>query len=116
MWQLERIVLVEVYGSMAGCAMAGVAAARGLKLFPWSVPLRMEAGLTSADTVTAFRAQGVAVPSVLMQENVDALLEVAVQECSRGGMACCRNWFEAGHLLAELGGEMRWVHWFSIRS
>jgi hypothetical protein len=42
---------------------------------------------------------------------VCALLEVAVNEGSRGGMASCRNWSEAGHVLAKLGDEVCWIHW-----
>jgi hypothetical protein len=48
-----------------------------------------------------------------MEEDVGELLEVAVHECSRGGMMYCQNWSEAGHMLEELGDEMRWIHWFS---
>jgi hypothetical protein len=43
---------------------------------------------------------------------VGAPLEITVHECRRGGVACCRDWSEAGHVLAELGDEMRWIHWF----
>jgi hypothetical protein len=46
-----------------------------------------------------------------MEEDVVILLEVVVHECSRGGVACCPNWSEAGHVLAELSDEMRWIHW-----
>jgi hypothetical protein len=44
-----------------------------------------------------------------------ALLELAVHECSRGGMTCCRNWSGAGHVPAELGDEERWVPWVGGR-
>jgi hypothetical protein len=47
---------------------------------------------------------------------VGAPLEIAVHECRRGGVACCRNWSEAGHVLVELGDEMRWIQWFSSQS
>jgi hypothetical protein len=50
------------------------------------------------------------------EEDVGALLEVAVHECSRGGVTCCWNWSEAGHVVEELGDEMRWVHWVGSRS
>jgi hypothetical protein len=42
-----------------------------------------------------------------MAEDVRALLEVAVHECNWRGVACCRNWSEAGHVLAQLNDEMR---------
>jgi hypothetical protein len=48
-----------------------------------------------------------------MQENVGVLLKATMQKFRRGGMPCCQNWFEAGHVLAELGDEMHWIHWFS---
>jgi hypothetical protein len=44
------------------------------------------------------------------------LLEVIVHECSRGGVVSCWNWSEEGHVLVELGDEMRWIHWVGIRS
>jgi hypothetical protein len=44
-----------------------------------------------------------------MEEDVCALLEVTVQECSRGGMACRWNWPEADHVLVELGDEVQWI-------
>jgi hypothetical protein len=47
---------------------------------------------------------------------VGALLEVAVNECSREGVAGCRNWSEAGHMLAELGDEKHWIHWVGTQS
>jgi hypothetical protein len=50
---------------------------------------------------------------VLPEENMHALLEVAVHECIWGGMACCRNRFEVGHMLAELSDEVHWIHWVS---
>jgi hypothetical protein len=53
---------------------------------------------------------------VLTEEDVGALIEVAVYECSRGDVACCRYWTEAGHVLAELGDEMRWIHWVGRQS
>jgi hypothetical protein len=53
---------------------------------------------------------------VLTEEDVGALLEVAVHECSRGGVACCRNWSVTGHVLAELGDEMHWIHCVDRRS
>jgi hypothetical protein len=53
---------------------------------------------------------------VLPEEDVRALIEVAVHACSQGGMACCRNRSEAGHMLAELGDEVRWIHWVGSRS
>jgi hypothetical protein len=45
-----------------------------------------------------------------------ALLKVLVRECSRGGVASCRNWSEASHVLAELGDEKCWIHWVGTRS
>jgi hypothetical protein len=53
---------------------------------------------------------------VLMVEDVGALPEVAMHECSQGGVACCWNCSEAGHVLEELSDEMRWVHWVGSRS
>jgi hypothetical protein len=44
---------------------------------------------------------------VLTEKDVHTLLEVAVHECRWGGAACCRNWSDAGHVLAELGDEVR---------
>jgi hypothetical protein len=32
---------------------------------------------------------------------VCSFLEVVVHECRQGGVACCWNWSEAGHVLAE---------------
>jgi hypothetical protein len=58
----------------------------------------------------------VGVHCVLMEEDVHALLEICVHECSRGGVACCRNWCEAGHVLTELGDEVRWIHWVGCQS
>jgi hypothetical protein len=52
---------------------------------------------------------------VLIEEDVGALLEVAVHECSRGAVASCCNWSEAGHVLVELGDEKRWIHWVCTR-
>jgi hypothetical protein len=52
----------------------------------------------------------------LTEEDVGALLEVAAHECSWGGVASCRNLSDAFHVLAELGDEKRWIHWFGIRS
>jgi hypothetical protein len=49
-------------------------------------------------------------------EGMGAFLAVAVHECSQGGVACCWNWSEAGHMLAELGDEMSWIHWFGSLS
>jgi hypothetical protein len=43
----------------------------------------------------------------LTEEDVRGLLAAAVHECSWGGVVCCWNWFEAGHVLAELGDEVR---------
>jgi hypothetical protein len=40
---------------------------------------------------------------VLTKEDVGALLEVAVHQCSRGGVAYCLNGSEAGHVLGETG-------------
>jgi hypothetical protein len=40
---------------------------------------------------------------ILTEEDMSAFLESAVCECSWGGVAGCRNWSEAGHVLAELG-------------
>jgi hypothetical protein len=51
-----------------------------------------------------------------MEEDMYTLLEVAVHECSRGDMACCRDWSEAGHMLAELGDEVRWMYWVGGQS
>jgi hypothetical protein len=45
-----------------------------------------------------------------------APLEVAVHERRRGGAACGRNWSDVGHVLAELGDEMRWIHCYGSRS
>jgi hypothetical protein len=45
-----------------------------------------------------------------------ALLEIAVQECSGEGVACCRNLYEAGHMLAERRDEVRWICWVGGRS
>jgi hypothetical protein len=53
---------------------------------------------------------------VLTEEDVGALLEVAVHECSRGGVTSCRNWSQVGHVLAELSDEKRSVHWDGTRS
>jgi hypothetical protein len=52
------------------------------------------------------------------EEDVGAHLEILVHEYSRGGVAICRNWSdcEAGHVLAELGDEKRWIHWVCTRS
>jgi hypothetical protein len=44
-----------------------------------------------------------------MEEDVRAHMEVAVHERSQGGMACCYNWSEADHMLAELADEVRWI-------
>jgi hypothetical protein len=41
MWRPERVVRVEGCGGLAGGAMAGVTVTGGLKLFLWSVPLKM---------------------------------------------------------------------------
>jgi hypothetical protein len=41
MWRPEHIVFVEGCDGVACGAMAGVAAAGGLELFLWLVPLRM---------------------------------------------------------------------------
>jgi hypothetical protein len=46
---------------------------------------------------------------VLAQEDVRALPEIAVHECGWGGVVCCWNRPEAGHVLAELCDEERWV-------
>jgi hypothetical protein len=51
-----------------------------------------------------------------MEEHVDALLKVAVHKSSQGGMVRCQNWSEVGHVLMELGDEMRWIHWFGSQS
>jgi hypothetical protein len=48
---------------------------------------------------------------VLMEEDVCAFLEVAVHECSRGDMACRRDWSQA-----ELGDQVRWIHRAGCRS
>jgi hypothetical protein len=40
-----------------------------------------------------------------------ALLEVTVHAYSWGDMACCQNWSEVGHVLAELGDVVCWIHW-----
>ncbi|PNF32239.1 hypothetical protein B7P43_G17785 [Cryptotermes secundus] len=53
---------------------------------------------------------------VLPEEDLRALFEVAVHECSRGSVACCWNWSEAGNILAKLGDEVRWIHWVGSRS
>jgi hypothetical protein len=42
-------------------------------------------------------------------------VRAAVHECSRGGVACCRNWSEAGNVLADLGDEICWILWFGSR-
>jgi hypothetical protein len=47
---------------------------------------------------------------------VGALLEVLANECSREGMASCRNGSEAGRVLAELGDEKHWIDWVGTRS
>jgi hypothetical protein len=46
-----------------------------------------------------------------MEEDVFAFLEVAVHEYSGGGVTCYRNWSQAGHVLMELGDEVRWIEW-----
>jgi hypothetical protein len=48
---------------------------------------------------------------VLTEEDVLAFLEVTVHKYSQGGVACCWNWSEVGHVLAELGNQVRWIHW-----
>jgi hypothetical protein len=53
---------------------------------------------------------------ILMEEDMRTLVEVLVVECSGEGVACCRNWSEAGHVLAELGNEVRWFHWVGCRT
>jgi hypothetical protein len=52
----------------------------------------------------------------LLEEDVHALLKVAVHKCNRGGVACCRNRSEVGHMLAELGDEVCRIHWVGSRS
>jgi hypothetical protein len=47
---------------------------------------------------------------------VGANFVVVEHECRRGGVVCFRNWSEAGDVLAELGNEMRCIHWFGSRS
>jgi hypothetical protein len=42
----------------------------------------------------------------MTEEEVRTLLEVAVHECNRGVVACCQNWSEAGHVLAELDDKV----------
>jgi hypothetical protein len=42
--------------------------------------------------------------------------QVALHECSRGGVVCCWNWSEASHVLVELDDEMRWIHCVSRQS
>jgi hypothetical protein len=42
----------------------------------------------------------------MMEEDTGENLEVAVHEQNLGCMACCRNSFEADHILAEFGEEM----------
>jgi hypothetical protein len=44
-----------------------------------------------------------------MEKDVLAVVEVLVHECGWGGMAHCRNWSEASHVLAQLCDG---VHWF----
>jgi hypothetical protein len=41
MWRPERVIVIEVCDGVVGGAMAGVAAACGLELFPRLVPLWM---------------------------------------------------------------------------
>jgi hypothetical protein len=45
-----------------------------------------------------------------------ALLEIAMHESRRGGMACCQNRTEVDHMLAELSDEVRRIHWVGSRS
>jgi hypothetical protein len=51
-----------------------------------------------------------------MEEDMGALLEVFVHECSQGGVTSCRNWSEVGRVLAELGDEKCWNHCVDARS
>jgi hypothetical protein len=51
-----------------------------------------------------------------MEEGVRKLLEVVVHECGQGGVACCQNWSEAVHVLAELGDKVRWFNWVGCQS
>jgi hypothetical protein len=37
-------------------------------------------------------------------------MEVFVHKCSWTGVACCWNWSEASHILAQLCDEMRWFN------
>jgi hypothetical protein len=39
-----------------------------------------------------------------------------LHEYSQGGVAGCWNWSEAGHVLAELGDEIRYIYWIGTRS
>ena len=39
-----------------------------------------------------------------------ALVEVALYKCRQGGVVCCWDWSEAGHVLEELSDEVHWIH------
>jgi hypothetical protein len=51
--------------------------------------------------------RGAPKPSALCPEGENmSALEIGVHEFRQGGITCCWNWSEAGHVLAELGDEM----------
>jgi hypothetical protein len=47
---------------------------------------------------------------ILSQKDVCRILEILVNECSRRGVARCRDWAEALHMPAQLVDEVRWLH------
>jgi hypothetical protein len=53
---------------------------------------------------------------VLMEEDMCAVVKILGYECSRTGVACCRNWSEASHMLAQLCDEVCCFHWLCGRS
>jgi hypothetical protein len=46
---------------------------------------------------------------------VCAVGEILVYEGTWIGVACCWNWPEAGHVLAQLCDEVRWFHRVCVR-
>jgi hypothetical protein len=44
---------------------------------------------------------------VLKEKDMPSVVEVLVLECGWGGVVRCRNWSEAGHMLAQLYDEVR---------
>jgi hypothetical protein len=126
-WWPQRVVRATVGGGVAGCGTAGVES-RAPAVSPvehvgqrdpvgWygdgpAAHQELQCFLSPWQDLVGAALGGLQSPArcFLAKEDVYALLEAAVHECSRGGVVCCQNWSEAGHVLAELGDEVRWIH------